>query len=216
MLMDMSSIISSNGKIEIKIRQYFDKCVKDACVVEGRDYNKSDYGFEFIIIKDHNEVSKLHIYTFSYFRYERVGGKTRYRLQRNMEKNFGIVYSDSPGISVYTYESGTIDPNYTELMLRIKSDNFARKIGSDGLISISIEDDESNSRPSGKHMLAYRKERLLEEYYGSNWYQCDNWSNLPDEIMDDWEKYKNLYEKTFGRPIGKEYEVYCSEGLELL
>lgn len=192
--------------VEESIRSYVEKCFKGAFRSEGKEYNKDKWSFEFILIKD--KKNKWHMIPFINCEYGRVRGRVYYRLQRNTEKNFGIIFNDDPDMRLLIDDSGTIDPNYTEMMFRVNGN----------LVSLAIFDNECNNRPKpeGKIIGAYRYDKLFMTYHNINADQFDPELHTDPDDMHDWNKFQKLYEKAFGIPLGKGYETFCSSGIERL
>lgn len=196
------------------INNYITMCFKDAFSSENRKYSEDAYRFAFILIKDIK--NKWHIQPFMWCKYGRVQMKVAFRLRRNFEKRFSIIYGDNKDLRILPYEGGDIDPNYTEIMLKINDNILAKHLRcTNGFVSLSIFDKETESRPEGSVLPAARFEKLVCTYYSidPSLYDTEVYEH-PGDDFQDWEKFTQLYEKAFGVPIGKGYETICSDNLE--
>lgn len=146
------------------INSYITMCFKDAFSSENRKYSEDAYRFAFILIKDIK--NKWHIQPFIWCKYGRVQIKVAFRLRRNFEKRFSIIYGDNKDLRILPYEGGDIDPNYTEIMLKINDNILAKHLRcTNGFVSLSIFDEETESRPKGSVLPAARFEKLVCTYY---------------------------------------------------
>lgn len=198
---------------EENIRSYIEKCFKDAFKAENREYDKKLWDFEWVMIKNLSGVYQL--YPIMRCKYNRVLRRVIYRLENNLIHNFSIHYGDTDEMICLLYEGNQIDPNYTQAMFKTQYGNF----------SLSIFDVVTNpykNKLSGKCMIAYTYEKLVLKYWGldTNSYNTlpenDEKRHLPDSIIEDWESFKELYNKTFGEPIGSHYDIICSSGIYMV
>ena len=193
------------------LRSYIEKCFKDAFITEKREYDENLWEFEYIIIKNSSNTLQL-FPVITWCKYDRVLHRVLYRLENNLMKNFGIHYGRTDELRSIFYTSGEIDPNFTTFMFKTSRGN----------ISMSIFDAESDSRPNGECMSAYRYEKLIFKYYGldansyNNLSEGDSRKYLPNSLNNDWEAFKELYESTFNAQLGSNYEIICSSGIEIL
>lgn len=192
---------------EENLRNYVEKCFIDAFNAEYREYNKSRWNFEWVMIK--NRLGLYQLYPRLWCKYVRILRRVRYRLEHNLMKNFGIHYSDTDEMRCVFYDSGAIDPNYTQFMFKTDRGN----------VSLSVFD--GWSMYAGECMTAYRYEKLVFQYWGLNAasYKAlpknDERRHLPDFLRKDWDAFKDLYLKTFGETIGK-YDIICSAGIQAI
>ena len=193
---------------EENLRSYIEKCFKDSFKAENKEYNDKLWNFEWIMVKNSSNVFQL--YPVMWCKFDRVSRRVKYRLQNNLMKNFEIHYGDTDEMRSMFYKNGQIDFNYTQFMFKTNRGN----------VSMSIFDEESDNRPYGECMLAYRLEKLIFQYWGldaksyNELLEDDERKYLPDSMDKDWNAFKTLYKDTFGTPIGN-YEVICSSGIEL-
>lgn len=198
---------------EKKLRGYITKCFQDAFKSEQRAYDESLFDFNWVMIKNKSGIWQL--YLFARCKYDRVLTKVLYRVEHNLMKNFGIQYGDTSELLCLFYDDGIIDPNFTQAMFKTRHGRKSLSIFDKG--TNIYENDELH----GEYMPANVYEKLLLKYwnltpldyerllvYGEMIY-------LPDNLRNDWESFKKLYEETFNKPIC-EYEIICSEGVTRL
>ena len=132
---------------ENNIRKYVEKCFRDAFKTEGRNYNREDWDFEYVLIKKSNDI--VIMCPIIRCKYSRILRKVDYRLAQNLMKNFGIAYKETDNTVCYFYNNGQIDFNYTLAMFQYKNENWALNI-----------EDYSNpvNKKSGECMPAYTYE----------------------------------------------------------
>lgn len=194
---------------ENNIRKYVEKCFRDAFKTEGRNYNREDWDFEYVLIKKSNDI--VIMCPIIRCKYSRILRKVDYRLAQNLMKNFGIAYKETDNTVCYFYNNGQIDFNYTLAMFQYKNENWALNI-----------EDYSNpvNKKSGECMPAYTYEKLLFKYWNitPEIYRTlsfsDEKNSLPHIFHWDWEAYKELYRNTFEKEIGADYEFNCSNGIK--
>lgn len=139
--------------------------------------------------------------------YNRIMRRVEYRLSNNLIKNFGIIYRDTDELLCGLWNDG-IDFNFTQAAFKFYDKTYF----------LDIFDEETDNRLDGESMLAYRFEKLLFNYWGINseTYCClptdDKRQHLPPELRYNWEEFKELYSKTFPKPICK-YNIVCSSGI---
>lgn len=199
-----------NGYNETKLRNYIEKCSRDASASENREYDKNDCRCEWIIINYENKGYQF--YPIFKFRYGRVLGRVIYRLSRNLEKNFGIHYGDLDGSNSLLYDDDdTIDPNFTRFMMKVFGDTY----------SFSYMNDWT-SKLTGTNMISWLYEKLVTTYYGLSIEEYgdltdgDKRKHLPSHFRYSWEEYKELFEKATGKPVDYGFEICISKGVELL
>lgn len=209
------------SKSEASIKNYVEKCFKDAFEAEGRNYDPYAWTFEYIIVRSRNAIWHLLPINF-WCKYDRVQRIVTHRLSRNLEKNFGIHYGKSEFLRYLMYDDGrydlsyfgTIDPNWTEAMFKVN------KRGKFITVSLSIIDCDPDELPRGETMIAARFEKLLFTYWGINAAEYksmpndDERKNLPVQFNHNWYEYWDLYKKTFGKDPGADYAIMCSSGVE--
>lgn len=197
------------NELNKKIMSYVTKCYLDAFKSEGREYDPHLWSFEYILIKDKDNI--LHMNMFNWCKFRRVQGKVFYRLQRNMEKKFGIIVGNTADLrfSAYVGKAFTIDPNYTEAVFRYRDEPI--------MISLSIFDKESDELfqsdkpPRYVNLICHYNNITVEEYYDKSIKHND----LPKvNTVNDWEEYQKLFEETMGYQIGRGYEYFTSNGIE--
>lgn len=194
---------------ENDIRKYVEKCFRDAFKTEGRNYNREDWNFEYVLIKKSNDI--VIMCPIIRCKYYRILRKVDYRLAQNLMKNFGIAYKETDNTVCHFYNNGQIDFNYTLAMFQYKNENWALNI-----------EDYSNpvNKKSGECMPAYTYEKLLFKYWNitPEIYRTlsfsDEKNSLPHIFHWDWEAYKELYRNTFEKEIGADYEFNCSNGIK--
>lgn len=192
------------------LRNYVEKCFKDAFKAEDREYNKKLWSFEWIMIKNQSGIYQL--YPIMWCKFDRVLHRVEWRLQNNLLKNFGVQYGNTDDMCCLFYEDGQIDFNYTKAMFQTKRGN----------VSLSVVDEKTNpyeNNLTGECMPAYTYEKLLFQYWklDSKSYNAlsedDEKRHLPYFLKKDWNAFKSLYNETFDTPIDS-YEIICSSGVE--
>lgn len=215
-----------NDDFKRKLDQYIDKCFQDAFKAEERSYNKDSYYSEYILIKNKNDDQTCYqFYPIIWCKYHRVQRRVSFRLKNNLKKNFGLEFSNTDNLrTLINFRSG-IDYNYTQFKVSFKDKN--RK---NDHLYVSIFDKYTNPYESGnlddinsgECMLAFIYEKLLFMYWNidaeayNSLEDGDEKMHLPDYLREDWESFKELYQKAFGEPIGARYDIIVSSGLELL
>ena len=111
------------GYNETKLRNYIEKCSRDASTSENHEYDKNDCRCEWIIINYENKGYQF--YPIFKFRYGRVLSRVIYRLSHNLEKNFGIHYEDIDFSTSLIYEDDTIDVDFTRFMFKTLGDGYS-------------------------------------------------------------------------------------------
>ena len=197
------------GYNETKLRNYIEKCSRDASASENREYDKNDCRCEWIIINYENRGYQ--IYPIFKFRYGRVLSRVIYRLSHNLEKNFGIHYEDINSSSSLIHEGDTIDPNFTRFMFKALGNTYSFNY-------LNVWTFELN----GKTMISWLYEKLVTTYYNISIEEYgeltdgDKRQHLPGHFRYNWEEYKDLYEKATGKTVDYGFEIYTSKGVELL
>lgn len=207
---------------ERALREYINKCFKDAYRAENREFNNIDdrkYSFEWVLVKN-PYIDKYQFYPIAKCKYNRVVRRVLYRLNNNLEKNFNIIYMNTDTLRASFYHTGLIDPNFTQAM-------FVDRGGKH--ISLSIIDRtnnpyeygiDSNEGVRGKVLIAYVFEKLLFTYWNidGDIYKAlsddDERKHLPASYTKDWVGFKELYLKAFGKEIGSRYGIISSSGLQ--
>lgn len=191
---------------ENKLRSYVKKCFIDAFKCENREYSDTAWSFEWVMIKNSNNIYQL--YAVASCKYTRVLNRVIYRLKHNLKKNFGIEYENTDKMCCYLNDSEIIDYNHTQGMFFVGNKKL--------LLSVFDE----NTDKEGNHM-AYIYENLLFKYWGID---SDAYNKLPKDsekkylptyLMRDWNAFKSLYNETFDNPIGS-YDIICSSGVKRL
>ena len=196
---------------EENLRKYIKKCFEDAFKSENRSYDEKLWSFEWIMIKNSKGIYQL--YPIAQCKYQRVSRRVCYRLQNNLQKNFGLLYKNTDDLRCLFYENGQIDYNFTQAMFQTQNGN----------ISLSVFDENTNpyeNEKKGQCMIANTFEKLLFNYWELN---ADLYNELPENdkrrylpqfISKDWNTFKELYKKTFGEEIGSRYDIACSSGIK--
>lgn len=193
-----------------KIDRYVKACFKDAYEAEGRE---DDGGYLRYILICTDSGERVMIVLKSVCKYDRVLRRVNRRLSNNLHKNFGIYFKDTDRFRSLAYKGAVIDPNYTEYMFRVDGNKM----------SLSIFDDDAGVR-KGEVLGGYRYEKLLMCNHGisADELRCLYYHSGSDKkpdldgIDDDWNKFNELYVKTFPKePLGH-YKVVCSDGVERL
>ena len=47
-------------------------------------------------------------------------------------------------------------------------------------------------------------------------YKIEDGYSVPESLKNNWDLYKEIYEKRIGEPINKRYEIICGPGVTLL
>ena len=184
---------------ESNIRNYIDRCFQDSFAAENRQFNKSDYSAEWIMVKNAN--GKFQFYPIINCKYKRVERRVLYRLENNFKKNFGLVFGDTLVLMCVLYDNGGIDLDNTYAMFQTAKGN----------ISLSIFD---------CNLPESRYNKLILKYWSLD---VDSYRNLPLSsekrylplsFQYDWDAFKKLYKDTFGRDIGNQFEIICSSGIK--
>lgn len=196
--------------LEENLRNYVEKCFKDAFKAEDREYNEKLWSFEWVMIKNSSSVFQL--YPIMRCKFDRVLRRVEWRLQNNLMKNFGVQYGNTDDMRCLFYEDGQIDFNFTKAMFKTKRGN----------VSLSVIDDKTNPSENnliGECMPSCTYEKLLFQYWkmDSKSYHAlsenDEKRHLPDFFRKYWNAFKSLYKETFGTQIDN-YEIICSSGVE--
>ena len=194
---------------EEKLRKYIKKCFSDAFKSENHSYNEKMWSFEWIMIKNNKGMYQL--YPIAQCKYQRVLRRVYYRLKNNLPKNFEVLYEDTDDLRCLLCVNGQIDYNFTQAMLQTQIGN----------ISLSIFDEHTNPCETGEtDAVACTYEQLLFSYWELNKEvynklpEDDEKRHLPQLMSKDWNKFKKLYQKTFGEEIGSKYDIICSSGIK--
>lgn len=196
---------------EENLKNYVEKCFKDAFKTENREYKKEDCSFEYVLVKNLNGVIQL--VPIINCKYNRVLRKVEYRLQNNLKKNFGFEYGNTNDMRLSFDKTGMIDFNFTQAMFKYNGKQ----------ISLSISDENTNvyeNENFGECMVAFTYEKLLFHYWNLNadTYQLlkkdDEKLSLPEKFRYDWNAFKELYFETFNEKLGQKYEIICSSGMK--
>ena len=99
-------------KLMRNIYCYIDRCFKDAYKMENRKYDKTTYSIDFILFKS-KEDEMYELCPVLKCLYKRVYARVDYRLNHNLEKNFGVKYNDPINHAVHI-RYNQIDPSYTQ------------------------------------------------------------------------------------------------------
>ena len=204
---------------EEKIRSYVEKCFKDAFAAEERQYNHKQWNFDYIIIK--NDDGNYQLFPINFWcKFERVISKVRYRLNKNLYKNFGILYGGNAEFNLEFYEKpNTID--VTRSIALLKTDNGKKK----KLICVSLLTyDTLDNLPNGVVIPNGIYEKLVLTYHNINaetyrkYLEEDERKSLGISFSitkSGWEAYNHLWEQAFCKPI-KKYDIICSYGVKLV
>lgn len=163
-----------------KIDKYFEKCIKDAHISEQREFNPDRVSWFYVVV---NDQILFNINT----PYRRVTSKALYRVQNNIEKNFGLKVK----------EEFTKDGYFLDTVLQVNHVCNRITVGKHHFFickKISLEDAEK-----GEVIPAGRYEKLIKAYYNISIDQYkenpDNY-HLPYDIK--WEEYREVYFKAYG------------------
>lgn len=199
---------------EQQIRHYVAVCFLDAFMAEHREYNDTLWKFEWVMIKNEKGIYQLYPIIMQ-CKFQRVLRRVETRLKNNLFKNFGIQYKDTEHMTCAVCEDGNIDFNFTQALFSVQNRKF----------SLSVLDGKTNpykNNLNGECMIAYTYEKLVLEYWGLTVKEyCelpknDEKRDLPSYLRHDWEKFKELYKKTFNVPIGEGYDIVYSSGVKRL
>lgn len=198
---------------EKSLRDYVEKCFKDAFNAEDREYNRNLYDFEWIMIKNPKGIYQFYPIS-SWCKYERIFRRAVNRIKNNIMKNFGIQYGNTDELYCMLHPGGVIDPNHTQAMFRTKREYVSLSIiGQDELLG--------TPEKKGECLPAYVYEKLLFTYLGVD---ADDYRALREDGEDpslpyyqgeNWEQFRDLYNRTFVVPIGS-YDFIYSSGIERL
>lgn len=104
-------------KLMRNIYCYIDRCFKDAYKMENRKYDKTTYSIDFILFKS-KEDEMYELCPVLKCLYKRVYARVDYRLNHNLEKNFGVKYNDPINHAVHI-RYNQIDPSYTQEFFKL-------------------------------------------------------------------------------------------------
>lgn len=200
------------------IETYIHKCFVDAYKAENREYNRHDWLFEFVLVKNCEGIYQL-LPLIVRSKFDRIYRRVWYRLDHNLMKNFGVHYGRSDKLRYETYNTTrgaklSVDPNHTKSVFEVTRGKFKGV-----MISLSLFDEDYFDMPTGECMVAQTYEKLLFKYWyiDANIYrnldESDKRRSLPDDLGHDWLSYWELYRETFGKIPGSEYEFICSSGV---
>lgn len=193
--------------LEKNLRNYVEKCFKDAYISEGRTYDESDWSFEWVMIK--NPLGIYQLYPIAFCKYKRVLNKVLRRLKRNLKKNFSIEFKSTSALNghLVNYQEGTIDYNYTKALFKVDKKFYALNLLND------IDDyDDSKPIPANTYRkLVYKYWNLNDEKYLALPLDSEKRS-LPSI---SWDMFKELYKVTFNTSL-MSYDIVCSSGVERL
>lgn len=190
---------------EGKIRSYIDRCFIDAFKSENREYSRSDYTVEFVVINYKHRGYQ--IYPIITCKYKRVLGKVTYRLSKNFYKNFGIQYLDLEDSHACIDEGNQIDPNFTRFMLQ------AKKTGK--IYRLNYYSDFCSKR-EGETMISWIVEKLLLAYWNIT---IDELKRVRSELnldFKEWSEYEECFLKATGVEPSDGFYIFTSSGLYLL
>ena len=96
-----------------KIEAYIKTCFEDAARSEQRELHPEDYSAEFILYHK-DELGERNIYLIPLLRckYQRVLTRVRYRLERNLKKNFGVIFEEYMNLYERNCFGEVADPNH--------------------------------------------------------------------------------------------------------
>lgn len=192
---------------EANLRKYIEKCFKDAFKSEEREYNPAAWEFEWVMVKNNSDVYQL--YDIHWCKYARVLNRVLYRLKKNLYKNFGIIYGNSDDMRCILDKDDYIDFNFQQARFKYLC----------GTVGLRIFDSHSVNGKHGECMGAYKYEKLVFTYWGidADIYrglaEDDERGALPAEMRHNWEKFRDLYNRTFETPLGS-YDIIWSSGLQ--
>lgn len=195
-----------NTALVIKLQNYIDICFRDALMTEGRS-PESKYEVRWVLVKNPEGKWQFKVLKL-YCQYEKVRRRAMYRLQKNLEKNFGIVWDSPDKFTMLTYEEGTIDSNHTHYMFKV-----GKKI-----MSLSVFDRSDEHFNEIGVTMAYRLERLLLGIIGI---PVEKFKESPEKYesfmqtareelyASDWKKFKEYYAKAEGLNELGRYDIVC-------
>lgn len=194
-------------------KDYVEKCFKDAFNAEGREYHQNLYEFEWIMIRKPRGIYQFYPVS-SWCKYDRVFRRAVRRMRNNIMKNFAIQFGNTDELYCELHPGGMIDPNHTQAMFHTKREYVSLSV---------INQAELLGTPemTGECIPAYVYEKLLFTYLGldADAYRAlrakGEDPSLPYYKAEDWEEFRDLYNRTFDVPIGS-YDIICSSGVERL
>lgn len=170
---------------------YIEKCIIDAYSSEKREYEEDKVNFFYVILEIPGATGpiKKEIHFHINTQYDRVTRKALYRLENNVQKNFGIL----PG-NYYNIETDSVLQHaFVCNKIIVKKGN--RTWG-------YYINDYSSERLHGKVLSdAGRHEKLVMAYHDLDYdkYTEDTYLqySFPNDIS--WNDYLQLHEKAFGK-----------------
>lgn len=138
--------------LEENLWKYIKKCFEDAFKAENRSYDEKLWSFEWIMIKNSKGIYQL--YPIAQCKYQRVSRRVCYRLQNNLQKNFGLLYKNTDDLRCLFYKDGQIDYNFTQAMFQTQNGN----------ISLSVFDENTNPADLYNELSENDKRRILKDW----------------------------------------------------
>ena len=195
-----------------ELNSYILKCFKKAFRDEGKEFNKSSFMCEWVVIEDSRR--EYHFYPFIKCISSKVLFNVLRQLKNNIEQRFGIHYKDTANFECVFKHTDIIDYAYTKFM-------FESKYGRLSLLVYDKLDNPELCGMTGDYMTSYVYEKLLFTYRDINgaqysyMHKSDSNRFLPGSLIRDWIAFKRLYKDTFKEDIYK-YNFICSDGLVVL
>ena len=218
------NLIMNKVKLMRNIYCYIDRCFKDAYKMENRKYDKTTYSIDFILFKS-KEDEMYEFCPVLKCLYKRVYTRVIYRLNHNLEKNFGVrpvllLKNNDPINHAVHIGYNQIDPNHTQAFFKLCNAE------DDTFIAFDISDDFTECCVNGENL--YNTCVYYTKRYGTlvctyrnltieAWESLprDNGrKHLPDDLFHNPEAFKELYKKAFNEEIGCRYDFIYSKGLK--
>lgn len=179
------------------LKEYIIRVCKDSCVSEQRTVNVE---FQYAVIEDKLAFAVK-------CPWGRVLNRISYRLERNLRKNFGLLFCPINEVKgFFDFIPGDIDPNYAFAEWTVFGEWGTLRVGEDAVLNPHLH---ISSRTYGEKT---KFDRLCDAGYADD---PEYWS-ARKRTHEDWEKFCKYYEKAFGdRPyeIKETVSVSVKEGI---
>ena len=188
------------------MENYIEKCFQQAFLSEEKDYKPEYWNFKYILLNYDNKGFIL-VPVVITCKYARVLRKVTYRLKNNLWKNFGIDFCGDSYLTIGVVPNSGIDYNFTRAMVTTNGKNK---------IAINVYNDWLSEK-EGETMPAFLYEQICLGCLASEGkYKIEDGYSVPESLKNNWNLYKEIYEKRIGEPINKRYEIICGPGVTLL
>ncbi len=176
-----------------KIETYIRKCFEEAARSEQRILTEMDYSPEFILYEK-EELGKKRIYFIPIFhcKYQRVMVKVKYRLNRNLEKNFDVIPDDYMRLCKRNTFGEVADPNHAIARFEVRGKQLT-------LCDGTINHDRLPYHDIPMKDIGQEMDVTSRLYY---------WEKMT------FTRYKDLYAKTYGSWPDRHFMV--SSGVTIL